>query len=32
MGENDNLLYTWNYEDVKERSPIWYILALSAAI
>lgn len=32
MAENDNLLYTWSYEDTKDRSPIWYMLALSAAI
>ncbi len=32
MPGNDNLLYSWNYEDVKDRSPIWYMLALSAAI
>jgi len=32
MAENTNLLYSWNYEDTKNRSPIWYIIALSFAI
>lgn len=32
MTQNENLLYSWNYEDTKDRSPIWYIIALSVAI
>jgi len=29
---NKQTLYTWKYEDTKNRSPIWYIVALSVAI
>ena len=32
MSTNDSLLYTWAYEDMKDRSPIWYVIALSVAI
>jgi hypothetical protein len=32
MSQNENQLYSWNYEDTKDRSPIWYIVALSIAI
>jgi len=31
MSDN-NILYTWNYEDAKDRSPLWYVIALSVAI
>lgn len=29
---DNNLLYSWDYEDTKDRSPIWYMVALSGAI
>lgn len=29
---SQNILYNWKYEDVKNRSPIWYVIALSIAI
>ena len=32
MENNTNILYKWNYEDTKHRSPLWYIIALSIAI
>ena len=32
MEKNSNILYTWQYEDTKHRSPLWYIIALSIAI
>lgn len=32
MSESNNLLYSWNFEDTKERSPLWYIIALSVVI
>jgi len=30
--KSQNILMQWSYEDNKERSPIWYIIALSVAI
>lgn len=32
MAENTRILYSWNYEDTKNRSPFWYVAALSIAI
>ncbi len=32
MSQNSNLLYKWNYEDLRDRSPLWYMIALSIAI
>jgi hypothetical protein len=32
MENSSNILYTWNYEDNKDRSPLWYIIALSISI
>lgn len=32
MTEKANLLYDWSYEDSKDRSPLWYMVALSIAI
>jgi hypothetical protein len=32
MESTSNILYNWNYEDNKNRSPLWYIIALSVAI
>ncbi|MCD5375034.1 hypothetical protein LR010_01115 [Candidatus Gracilibacteria bacterium] len=32
METKSNILYNWNYEDNKSRSPLWYIIALSIAI
>lgn len=28
---NSELYYSWNFQDTKHRSPLWYILALSLA-
>jgi len=25
-------IYNWQYEDTKNRSPIWYVIALSVAV
>ena len=32
MAQNANILYSWNYEDIQDRSPLWYMLAASIAI
>ena len=32
MSQQQNNLYSWNYEDNKNRSPLWYMIALSIAI
>lgn len=32
MDNTTNTLYSWNYEDNKNRSPLWYIIALALAI
>lgn len=32
METSSNILYNWNYEDNKNRSPLWYTIALSIAI
>jgi len=32
MDKANNILYSWDYEDTKDRSAIWYIIALSIAI
>lgn len=32
METKSDILYNWNYEDNKSRSPLWYIIALSIAI
>lgn len=28
---NSEMYYTWNFQDTKHRSPMWYIIALSLA-
>jgi len=25
-------LYTWTFEDIKDRSPLWYIIAFSVVV
>jgi len=32
MADSQKLLYSWKFEDKKDRSPLWYILALSIVI
>ena len=32
MTQKQNVLYSWVFEDKKNRSPLWYIIALSIAI
>lgn len=32
MSQEQNILYTWDYEDAKSRWSLWYIIALSIAI
>ncbi len=32
MSSTSNTLYNWSYKDSKNRSPLWYIIALSIAI
>lgn len=32
MSKDTNSLYSWKYDDIKHRSPIWYMIALSIAI
>ena len=32
MTDNNNILYSWIFEDKKNRSPLWYMIALSIAI
>jgi len=32
MSEENTVLYTWNFEDKKDRSALWYIIALSFVI
>jgi len=32
MKQNQNILYEWEYDDIKNRSSLWYIIALSIAI
>ena len=32
MKAKQNILYSWVFEDKKNRSPLWYIIALSVAI
>jgi len=32
MAEETPLLYTWNFDDTKNRSSIWYIIAISVVI
>lgn len=32
MSQASNLLYSWSYEDTKDRSPVWYIIALAVWI
>jgi hypothetical protein len=32
MAEKQNILFEWNYEDNKNRSPAWYIIAFSLAL
>lgn len=32
MTSKSNILYAWTYEDIKNRSPLWYMIALSVAI
>ncbi len=32
MTTEQKSLYNWNYEDSKNRSPLWYMIALSIAI
>ncbi len=27
-----NTLYTWSFEDKKDRSPLWYVIALSVVV
>lgn len=32
MASSQNVLYSWNFEDSKERSALWYMIALAIAI
>lgn len=32
MSEKQNTLFTWEFEDEKQRSPLWYMIALSIAV
>lgn len=32
MTTTQNILYTWTFEDNKDRSPLWYIIALACMI
>ncbi len=32
MSKKQNILYYWKFEDKKNRSPLWYMIALSIAI
>jgi len=32
MASTQNILYAWQFEDTKHRSPTWYILALAIVI
>ncbi len=32
MADSQNILYEWDYDDTRVRSPRWYIIALSIAI
>lgn len=32
MSQEQRILYTWDYEDAKSRSSLWYMIALSIAI
>ncbi len=32
MANTQNILYTWAFEDKRNRSPLWYMVALSIAI
>ena len=32
MDKKQDTLYSWDFEDIKHRSPIWYMIALSIAI
>ena len=32
MNTKQNTLYSWSFEDKKQRSPLWYMIALSIAI
>jgi len=29
---DSNTLYTWTFEDKKDRSPVWYIIAFSVVV
>jgi len=32
MADTQNVLYSWDFDDTKERNPLWYMVALSIAI
>lgn len=32
MASEQNILYSWNFEDKKDRSALWYIIALACVI
>lgn len=32
MATTQNILYSWAFEDKKDRSPLWYIIALACVI
>lgn len=32
MSESSKTLYTWTFEDKKNRSPLWYIIAISCVV
>jgi hypothetical protein len=32
MAEENKILFTWKFEDKKDRSPLWYIVAISMVI
>lgn len=32
MSQENTLIYSWNFQDSKNRSPLWYMIALAIAI
>lgn len=32
MADTQNILYSWDFEDKKDRNPLWYMVAFSIAV
>ncbi len=32
MADSQKILYTWTFEDTKNRSALWYMIALALAL